>query len=163
MAYTIQKVRAREVLDSRGNPTVEVELTLANGVMHRALVPSGASTGVHEALELRDGDKSRYLGKGTLKAVENVNTTIAKAVENQTFDFSLDLPENYSDSSAQEQTPISQKQDSEVQKASEEPIAMSSSQAMEENHFLQEGGDALTLHEEDVKEGGPALDVSSEE
>ena len=86
MAYTIQKVRAREVLDSRGNPTVEVELTLANGVMHRALVPSGASTGVHEALELRDGDKSRYLGKGTLKAVENVNTTIAKAVENQTFD-----------------------------------------------------------------------------
>ena len=86
MAYTIQKVRAREVLDSRGNPTVEVELTLANGVMHRALVPSGASTGVHEALELRDGDKSRYLGKGTLKAVKNVNTTIAKAVENQTFD-----------------------------------------------------------------------------
>lgn len=86
MAYTISKVRAREVLDSRGNPTVEVELTLANGVMHRALVPSGASTGVHEALELRDGDKSRYLGKGTLKAVENVNTTIAKAVENQTFD-----------------------------------------------------------------------------
>lgn len=86
MAYTIQKVRAREVLDSRGNPTVEVELTLANGVMYRALVPSGASTGVHEALELRDGDKSRYLGKGTLKAVENVNTTIAKAVENQTFD-----------------------------------------------------------------------------
>ena len=86
MAYTIQKVRAREVLDSRGNPTVEVDLTLANGVMHRALVPSGASTGVHEALELRDGDKSRYLGKGTLKAVENVNTTIAKAVENQTFD-----------------------------------------------------------------------------
>lgn len=86
MAYTIQKVRAREVLDSRGNPTVEVELTLANGVMHRALVPSGASTGVHEALELRDGDRSRYLGKGTLKAVENVNTTIAKAVENQTFD-----------------------------------------------------------------------------
>ena len=86
MAYTIQKVRAREVLDSRGNPTVEVELTLANDVMHRALVPSGASTGVHEALELRDGDKSRYLGKGTLKAVENVNTTIAKAVENQTFD-----------------------------------------------------------------------------
>lgn len=86
MAYTIQKVRAREVLDSRGNPTVEVELTLANGVMHRALVPSGASTGVHEALELRDGDKSRYLGKGTLKAVENVNTTIAKVVENQTFD-----------------------------------------------------------------------------
>ena len=91
------------------------------------------------------------------------NLENADQSENQTFDFSLDLPENYSDSSAQEQTPISQKQDSEVQKASEEPIAMSSSQAMEENHFLQEGGDALTLHEEDVKEGGPALDVSSEE
>lgn len=85
MTFTIQKVRAREVLDSRGNPTVEVELTLANGVMHRALVPSGASTGVHEALELRDGDKSRYLGKGTLKAVENVNTTIAQAIEGKSF------------------------------------------------------------------------------
>lgn len=91
------------------------------------------------------------------------NLENADQSENQTFDFSLDLPENYSDSSAQEQIPISQKQDSEVQKASEEPIAMPSSQAMEENHFLQEGGDALTLHEEDVKEGGPALDVSSEE
>ena len=86
MAYTIQKVRAREVLDSRGNPTVEVEITLDNGVMGRALVPSGASTGVHEALELRDGDKSRYLGKGTLKAVENVNTTIANAIQGQTFE-----------------------------------------------------------------------------
>lgn len=85
MTFSIQKVRAREVLDSRGNPTVEVELTLANGVMHRALVPSGASTGVHEALELRDGDKSRYLGKGTLKAVENVNTTIAQAIEGKSF------------------------------------------------------------------------------
>lgn len=85
MTFTIQKVRAREVLDSRGNPTVEVELTLASGVMHRALVPSGASTGVHEALELRDGDKSRYLGKGTLKAVENVNTTIAQAIEGKSF------------------------------------------------------------------------------
>ena len=74
------------------------------------------------------------------------------------------MPENYSDSSAQEQTPISQKQDSEVQKASEEPIAMPSSQAMEENHFLQEGGDALTLHhEEDLQEGVPVMDVSSEE
>lgn len=83
--------------------------------------------------------------------------------ENQTFDFSLDLPEEYSDSSAQEQTPISQKQDSEVQEASEESIGMSSSQAMEENHFLQEGGDDMVLQEEDVKEGGPALDVSSEE
>lgn len=63
MSYTISKVHAREVLDSRGNPTVEVEITLDNGIMGRALVPSGASTGIHEALELRDGDKSRYLGK----------------------------------------------------------------------------------------------------
>ena len=86
MAYTIEKVHAREVLDSRWNPTVEVELTLDNGVMHRALVPSGASTGVHEALELRDGDKSRYLGKGTLKAVANVNTTIASKIMGQSFD-----------------------------------------------------------------------------
>ena len=86
MAYTIEKVHAREVLDSRGNPTVEVELTLDNGVMHRALVPSGASTGVHEALELRDGDKSRYLGKGTLKAVANVNTTIASHINGLSFD-----------------------------------------------------------------------------
>lgn len=86
MSYTISKVHAREVLDSRGNPTVEVEITLDNGVMGRALVPSGASTGVHEALELRDGDKSRYLGKGTLKAVENVNTTIANVIQGQTFE-----------------------------------------------------------------------------
>jgi len=86
MAYTIEKVHAREVLDSRGNPTVEVELTLDNGVMHRALVPSWASTGVHEALELRDGDKSRYLGKGTLKAVANVNTTIASKINGLSFD-----------------------------------------------------------------------------
>ena len=86
MSYTISKVHAREVLDSRGNPTVEVEITLDNGVMGRALVPSGASTGVHEALELRDGDKSRYLGKGTLKAVENVNTTIANAIQGQAFE-----------------------------------------------------------------------------
>lgn len=85
MSYTITKVRGREVLDSRGNPTVEVELTLSNGILHRALVPSGASTGVHEALEMRDGDTQRYLGKGTLNAVKNVNTIIAQAIENQTF------------------------------------------------------------------------------
>ena len=91
------------------------------------------------------------------------NLENADQAENQTFDFSLDLPEEYSDSSVQEQTPIFQKQDSEVQEASEEPIAMPSSQAMEENHFLQEGGDALTLHEEDLQEEVPALDVSSEE
>ena len=73
-------VYAREVLDSRGNPTVEVEVTTESGAFDRALVPSGASTGEREALELRDGDKSRYLGKGVLKAVENVNTIIAPAV-----------------------------------------------------------------------------------
>ena len=73
-------VYAREVLDSRGNPTVEVEVTTESGAFGRALVPSGASTGEREALELRDGDKERYLGKGVLKAVENVNTVIAPAV-----------------------------------------------------------------------------------
>ena len=76
MAY-IEDVFAREVLDSRGNPTVEVEVLLEDGSMGRAIVPSGASTGAHEAVELRDGDESRYLGKGTLKAVENVNEIIA--------------------------------------------------------------------------------------
>jgi enolase len=73
----IAKVKAREILDSRGNPTVEVDVVLGNGVLGRAAVPSGASTGEHEALELRDGDKCRYLGKGVLKAVENVNSVIA--------------------------------------------------------------------------------------
>ena len=73
----ITSVYAREVLDSRGNPTVEVEVTTESGAFGRALVPSGASTGVHEALELRDGDKNRYLGKGTTKAVKNVNDVIA--------------------------------------------------------------------------------------
>jgi len=77
----IQKIHAREILDSRGNPTVEVDVVLENGVMGRAAVPSGASTGENEALELRDGDKNRYLGKGTLKAVENVNTIIAPALQ----------------------------------------------------------------------------------
>ncbi len=73
----ISDVYAREVLDSRGNPTVEVEVYLESGAMGRAIVPSGASTGVHEAVELRDGDKSRYLGKGVMKAVDNVNEIIA--------------------------------------------------------------------------------------
>mgnify|MGYP000974452951 CR=1 FL=1 len=77
----IQKIHAREILDSRGNPTVEVEITLENGVMGRASVPSGASTGENEALELRDGDKSRFGGKGVLKAVANVNDVIAPALE----------------------------------------------------------------------------------
>ncbi|NBC82030.1 MAG: phosphopyruvate hydratase [Bacteroidetes bacterium] len=74
----IVDIHAREILDSRGNPTIEVEVTTASGFVGRAAVPSGASTGEHEALELRDGDKKRYLGKGVLKAVENVNNIIAK-------------------------------------------------------------------------------------
>lgn len=78
--FYIEDVIAREVLDSRGNPTVEVEMMLNDGTVGRAIVPSGASTGAHEAVELRDGDKSRYLGKGTLKAVENVNTIIAEEI-----------------------------------------------------------------------------------
>src|SRR5208283_2285584 len=77
---TITTINAREVLDSRGNPTVEVELTLENGTQGRAIVPSGASTGEKEAVELRDGDKKRYLGKGVLKAVDNVKTKIAPKV-----------------------------------------------------------------------------------
>lgn len=76
----IANIHGREILDSRGNPTVEVEVTLECGIVGRAAVPSGASTGENEALELRDGDKKRYLGKGVLKAVENVNTVIAKAL-----------------------------------------------------------------------------------
>jgi enolase len=77
----IQKIKAREILDSRGNPTVEVDVILQDGTLGRAQVPSGASTGENEALELRDGDKSRYLGKGVLKAVNNVNTIIAKKLK----------------------------------------------------------------------------------
>ena len=76
----ITSVHAREILDSRGNPTVEVEVELASGAWGRAAVPSGASTGEHEAVELRDGDKSRYLGKGVLKAVENINAKIAPEI-----------------------------------------------------------------------------------
>jgi len=78
----ISDIHAREVLDSRGNPTVEAEVTLADGATGRAIVPSGASTGEHEAVELRDGDKERYLGKGVLKAVQNVNGEIADALAN---------------------------------------------------------------------------------
>ncbi|MDW7760099.1 MAG: phosphopyruvate hydratase [Acidobacteriota bacterium] len=80
MSTKIKNIHAREILDSRGNPTVEVDILLENGSKGRAAVPSGASTGIFEALELRDGDKSRYLGKGVLKACENVNTAIAAAV-----------------------------------------------------------------------------------
>ncbi len=81
MTTYIDVVHAREILDSRGNPTVEVEVYLEDGIMGRAAVPSGASTGIHEALELRDGDKERYSGKGVLKAVEHVNEEIAIEVE----------------------------------------------------------------------------------
>jgi len=77
----IETIFAREILDSRGNPTLEVDVTLADGAFGRAAVPSGASTGAHEAVELRDGDKSRYLGKGVQKAVDNVNTVIADELE----------------------------------------------------------------------------------
>jgi enolase len=91
----IEFVVARQILDSRGNPTVEVEVSLLDGSWGRAAVPSGASTGVHEALELRDGDKSRYLGKGVTQAVENVNTLIAEeligwdATEQRAIDLAL--------------------------------------------------------------------------
>ena len=78
MSTTIKSIHAREILDSRGNPTVEVDVVLSDGTLGRAAVPSGASTGEHEAVELRDGDMKRYLGKGLLKAVRNVNETIAK-------------------------------------------------------------------------------------
>src|SRR5580700_4581684 len=80
MSTKIARVRGRQIIDSRGNPTVEADVILEDGAMGRAAVPSGASTGEHEAIELRDGDKSRYLGKGVLKAVSNVNGAIAQAV-----------------------------------------------------------------------------------
>jgi enolase len=95
MDTVIEAVQAQEILDSRGNPTVEVEVILADGTWGRAAVPSGASTGIHEALEMRDGDKGRYLGKGVLKAVENVNTIIAEellgwdAAEQKAIDTAL--------------------------------------------------------------------------
>jgi len=79
MSY-ISQIHARQILDSRGNPTIEVDVITTNGILGRAAVPSGASTGVHEAVELRDGDKSIYLGKGVLKAVQNVNTIINDAI-----------------------------------------------------------------------------------
>ena len=78
---TIYDIKAREILDSRGNPTVEVDVVLAGGAVGRAAVPSGASTGEHEALELRDGDKKRFLGKGVTKAVKNVTEKILPAVK----------------------------------------------------------------------------------
>ena len=92
-SLTISRVRGREILDSRGNPTVEVELTLSDGAMGRALVPSGASKGQHEALELRDGDAKRFLGRGTLKAVQNVNETLSRLVKGKSFSKVQDLDE----------------------------------------------------------------------
>src|SRR5579884_3664953 len=80
MSTRIAKIHARQVIDSRGNPTVEADVVLESGAFGRAAVPSGASTGEHEALELRDSDKSKYLGKGVLKAVANVNGELAQAV-----------------------------------------------------------------------------------
>merc|ERR1719324_1639846 len=77
----IDTIEAREILDSRGNPTVEVDLTTKGGIFARAAVPSGASTGIHEACELRDGDKGRYVGKGVTKAVASVNDVLAKELE----------------------------------------------------------------------------------
>ena len=88
-------IHAREILDSRGNPTVEVDVTLEDGIMGRAAVPSGASTGAHEAVEKRDGDKSRYMGKGVLEAVNAVNGEIAdalvgfEAVEQEAIDAAM--------------------------------------------------------------------------
>ena len=76
MNSSIEKIYAREILDSRGNPTIEVDVLTESGIMGRAAVPSGASTGGHEALELRDGDDSRFLGKGVRKAINNINTII---------------------------------------------------------------------------------------
>lgn len=85
--HSIKKVFAREIIDSRGNPTVEVDITLSDGSFGRSAVPSGASTGSHEAVELRDGDKKRFLGKGVKKAVVNVNTTISKAITKKGTSF----------------------------------------------------------------------------
>jgi enolase len=95
MQTTIETIHGREVLDSRGNPTVEVEVSLFDGSWGRVIVPSGASTGVHEALEMRDGDKSRFGGKGVLKAVENVNSELAElflgwdAIEQRAIDLTM--------------------------------------------------------------------------
>lgn len=101
----IIRIKGREILDSRGNPTIEVEIELANGVTASAIVPSGASTGIHEALELRDGDKNRYLGKGVMKAVENVERIAVEVVGMSALDqrlidmtmIDLDGTENKSD------------------------------------------------------------------
>ena len=104
----IEHVQAREILDSRGNPTVEAEVVLAEGVIGRAAVPSGASTGENEAVELRDGDKKRYGGKGVLKAVRNVNEVIAPALQGfaRTKPGPRQRPESLRTSEAASATPI---------------------------------------------------------
>src|SRR3546814_30234 len=99
---SIARIHAREILDSRGNPTLEAEVTLADGSFGRAMVPSGASTGSKEAVELRDGDKTRYLGKGVLKAVENVNETIAQALQGFDADDQVALDKRLIDLDARE-------------------------------------------------------------
>ena len=86
----IANIQAREILDSRGNPTVEVDVILDSGAIGRAAVPSGASTGEHEAIELRDGDKKRYLGKGVSKAVKNVTSKILPALRGRRCSRSTD-------------------------------------------------------------------------
>lgn len=93
MSFKISRVTAREVIDSRGNPTVEVELAIQSGGIGRAIVPSGASTGIHEALELRDGNPNRFLGKGVLKAVGNVEQRIGPAILGHAFDSLKSLDE----------------------------------------------------------------------
>lgn len=87
----IQKIHARQIIDSRANPTIEVDLYLEDGAMGRAGIPSGASTGAHEALELRDGDNTKYLGKGVLKAVDNVKTILNQALEGKNFESQKEL------------------------------------------------------------------------
>ena len=82
----IKNIHAREILDSRGNPTVECDVVLEDGSFGRAAVPSGASTGIHEALELRDDDKKRYLGKGVKKAIQNINELVNKEIINKQFE-----------------------------------------------------------------------------
>ena len=99
MATKIKAVKAREILDSRGNPTIEVDVFLNDGTLGRAAVPSGASTGEHEAVELRDGDKKRFFGKGVLNAVRNVNEKIAKAVVGKDPEKQAEIDQFYQDRS----------------------------------------------------------------
>ena len=103
----IKSITGREILDSRGNPTVEVEVRLESGIMGRASVPSGASTGEHEALELRDKDAKRYGGKGVLKAVYNVNNVIAPALEGWSVLEQRELTRKCVNSMARQPSPIS--------------------------------------------------------